>query len=908
LPPTLIPGSRLGPYEIVSILGAGGMGEVYRATDTNLKRQVAVKVLPAAVASDVDRLARFQREAELLAVLNHPNIAHIFGVEKSDETFALVMELVEGATLADRLGQGPIPIADALPIAKQIADALEAAHEQGIIHRDLKPANIKIKPDGTIKVLDFGLAKAIDPPGASRADASMSPTMSHHATQAGMILGTAAYMSPEQASGRTVDRRTDIWSFGIVLWEMLTGRRMFDGETVPHTLADVLRSPIDFDGLPTETPAPIRKLLRRCLDRDVRQRLRDIGEARIVLENARDWPDEHRAESHVTLAKRGQHFAWALIVTIAVGAAGLGWWRSTRPVDRALIQFDVDLGADAATGTRTKAALSPDGTRIVFPIRGSNGVIRLATRALDQSKATAMSGTEGGQDAFFSPDGQWIGFFAGGKLKKVAVWGGVPVTLGDAPSPRGGSWGDDDHIVFSAAIGSGLMRISSAGGTPKPLTEPVSANTIPRWPQVLPGGRAVLFTQNVNPFNWDDAEIAAVSLAGGQTKIVQRGGYFGRYVPSRSGAGHLLYVHESTLFAVPFHPTQLATTGTPVPVLGEVAGNFVEGSGQFDASLNGTLVYARGKAARSSYPISWMDSSGTISPLLAKPDAYSAPRFSPDGTRIAFTAPGTRGPDVWVYDWQRAIPAQLTFSGPGNLEMAWAPDGKHLAFGSIVGDTAALWWTRSDGSGEPQKLFERKNRGVGLRPQSFTPDGRRLAFDDNTATSTAVEIWTLPLDLSDPDHPEPGKPEPFLTSAQRQVDGAFSPDGKWIAYSSNESGTDEVFVRPFPAPGGKWRVSTGNGKFPTWSKTARELFYFSVADARIMVVNYTLQGDSFSAGKPRVWSERQLLQPNFIRVLDLHPDGKRFAVFPRLDVEDSTGNAHVTVMLNFFDELRRRAP
>ncbi len=909
----LSPGTRLGTYEIIGAIGAGGMGEVYRARDTKLNRDVAIKVLPEAVAHDPERLARFEREAKTLAALNHPNIAHIHGVEDSTGTPALVMELVEGPTLADRIARGAIPLEEALPIAKQIAEALEAAHEQGIIHRDLKPANIKVRSDGTVKVLDFGLAKAMDPAGASSANAMNSPTLSMHATQAGIILGTAAYMSPEQAAGKPVDRRADVWSFGVVLWEMLTGKRLFDAETISHTLADVLRLPIEFDKLPPEAPRPIRGLLRRCLERNARSRLRDIGEARIVLENLANPAHEGGVDGLSTPSEaRSTKVAWVVagaLGLVVLSAAGFGWWRSTRPLDRPLIRLSVDLGPDAVAGFRTTAALSPDGTRIVFPIRGSNGVLQLATRTLDQPKATAMFGTEGGSDAFFSPDGQWIGFFAGGKLKKVAVQGGAAITLCDAGEPRGGSWGEDGNIIFTPAFDSGLMRVSFAGGTPQPLTKTGNSLDLYRWPQVLPAGKWVLFTTSANPFSWEDADVGVVSIKTGEIKIVQHGGYFGRYVSSPYGTGHLLYVHDATLFAVPFDPDRLETSGTSVPILSDVAGNSVDGGGQFDGSMNGSFVYVSGKsAASSSYPIVWMDSSGKTAPLLAKPGAYGAPRFSPDGKRLAFTAAGSQGPNVWVYDWERDAPTQLTFSGPGNLEIAWAPDGKHIVFGSSTAGAAALWWIRSDGSGEPQKLLERKNTGVGLRPQSFTPDGRRLAFDDNVATGNGVETWTLPLDLSDPEHPKPGKPEPFLATAVRQVDATFSPDGKWMAYSSNESGVDDIFVRPFPGSGGKWRISTGGGKFPTWSRTGRELFYLSLSDGRIMVANYTVQGDSFSATKPRVWSDRQVLLPNFIRVLDLHPDGKRFAVFPRPEIEEAKGNLHVTFLLNFSDELRHRSP
>jgi serine/threonine protein kinase/Tol biopolymer transport system component len=908
----LATGTRLGPYEILSAIGAGGMGEVYRARDTKLDRDVAIKVLPEAFAGDPERTARFQREAKTLASLNHPHIAIIHGLEQAGDIQALVMELVEGETLADRIARGPIPIDEALAIAKQIAEALEAAHEQGIIHRDLKPANIKVTPDGTVKVLDFGLAKLAEPTHVPVSDHSLSPTITSPAmmTGVGAILGTAAYMSPEQASGKSMDKRADVWSFGVVLWELVTGKRLFDAETVSHTLADVLRAPIAFNSLSPDVPRTIQDLLRRCLERDPRNRLRDIGEARFVLDN-RVRPERQQSLEATVATSRSQGLAWKVtaVLILFLAAITLGWWRSTRPIPQPLLRMSVDLGPDAVVGDRTTAVLSPDGTRIVFPILGSNGTLQLATRTLDQPSASRMSGTERGSDVFFSPDGQWIGFFADGKLKKAAVQGGAPMTLCDAPNARGGTWTDDGRIIFARSDGSGLMTVPSAGGTPHALTEHVNGDAFWRWPQALPGGKAVLFTESRNPFSWEDADAAVVSLDTGQVTVVQRGGYAGRYVSSRYDAGHLLYVHEGSLFAVHFDPRGLQTSGTPIPLLADVAGNAVEAGGQFDVSLNGSLVYVAGKAASTSgYPIAWMDASGKTAPLLTKSATYGAPRFSPDGKRLAFTTTASGGPDVWVYDWTRDIPTQLTFTGPGNLELVWTPDGKHIVFGSSAAGTAALWWMRADGSGEPQKLLERKNSGVGLRPQSFAPDGHRLAFDDNTSSAAAVEIWTLPLDLNDPDHPLPGKPEPFLTTAGRQVDAAFSPDGRWMAYSSNESGADEVFVRPFPGPGGKWRVSTGGGKFPTWSRIARELFYLSLADGRIMVAKYATVGDSFNPEKPRIWSDRPVLLPNFIRVLDLHPDGKRFAVFPRPQVEDVQGNVHVTFLLNFSDELHRRLP
>jgi serine/threonine-protein kinase len=657
-------GTRIGPYELIAFIAAGGMGEVYRARDSKLKRDVALKVLPDAFARDPGRMARFQREAEVLASLNHPNIAHIYGVEER----ALVMELVEGES-----PKGPLPFEEAWKIALQIADALEYAHERGVIHRDLKPANVKVTPDGVVKLLDFGLAKAFSQtPESASADPENSPTVTLGATVAGTVMGTAAYMAPEQAKGKRVDKRADIWSWGVVLFELLTGERLFKGEDVADTLAQVLTKAPGFE----RAPAKARRLLRECLERDPNLRLRDIGDARRLL------LEDESAGSGPSTSRRA-YVGWVAAGVFALVAAGLGtvYWSTARPVERPLTRFNVDLGPGSVQGPRTTAVLSPDGTRIVFPLRGSNGAVQLATRALDQPKAAAISGTEGGSDPFFSPDGQWVGFFAGGKLKKVAVQGGGPVTLCDVAAARGGSWGEDGNIIFTPNISSGLMRISSAGGTPEPLTKLGVNESSHRWPQVLPGGRAVLFTANTNPFDWEDGYISTVSINTREVKVVQRGGYFGRYLPSANGGGHLLYLHESTLFAVPFEPSRLETSGTPARLVEDVAGNFLDAGGQFDSSWNGSLVYLNSEATgRSSYPIVWMDSVGKFTPLVVKPGAYGAPRFSPDGKRIAFTARGAKGFDLWVYDLERDIPAQLTFNGPGDLEMAWTPDGKHIVF------------------------------------------------------------------------------------------------------------------------------------------------------------------------------------------------------------------------------------
>jgi serine/threonine-protein kinase len=856
------------------------MGEVYRARDTRLDRDVAIKILPPAFAADSDRMARFEREAKALASLNHPNIAQIYGVEDH----ALVMELVEGETL-----KGPLPLETALSYARQIADALEAAHEKGIVHRDLKPANVKVTPQGVVKILDFGLAKAAEEPAGQPEN---SPTLTISPTRAGLILGTAAYMSPEQARGKPVDKRADIWAFGVVLYEMLTGERLFKGKTISDTLAAVLKEEPDLD----RVPAKLRRLLAKCLEKEPKQRLQAIGDWRLLLEDTQSptAPPWSRLGRVAGIA--------AGMLAIVAATMAVGWWRATRPLDRPLIRLNVDLGPDAMVGLNTTVVVSPDGKRIVFPARGPGGKQQLATRLLDQAQVSLLPGTNDAKDPFFSPDGQWVGFFAGGQLKKISVQGGAPVTLCPAPIEHGGSWGEDGNIVATLNNVSGLSRIPSVGGTPQPLTKPNGGETTHRWPQVLPGGKVVLFTASPAAFGLDDANIDVVQLENGVRKTLLRGGYFGRYLPS----GHLVYMHQGTLFSVPFDASRLELRGAPTPILEDVAGNANLGGGQFDfstaPSAPGAFVYLAGKGTIQGWPIVWLDNSEKTQPLLATPGAYYFPRFSPDGQRLALTASVANGTDVFVYDLRRDAMTRLTFNGRSN-STAWAPDGKHVVFGSRSNDSSSLLWIRADGAGETQRLLVSH---YNLFPYSFSPEGGRLAYQELNP-ETGQDLWTLPLDLSDPDHPRPGKPELFLHTKSNESLAAFSPDGRWMASRSDETGSNEIWVRPFPGPGGKWQISTGGALYEMWSNNSKELFY-ETPDNRIMVVNYTVDGDSFVPGKPRLWSEKQIYYPGVVN-LALHPDGKRFAVFPMPEAEGGDkAPVRVTFLLNFFDELRQRVP
>jgi serine/threonine-protein kinase len=892
-------GDRLGSYEIVAPIGAGGMGEVYRARDTKLEREVAIKVLPAALAQDPERLARFEREAKVLASLNHPNIAQIYGVEESNRVRALVMELVPGETL-----KGPLPLETALNYARQIADALEAAHEKGITHRDLKPANVMITPSGVVKVLDFGLAFVAPDPASGVADPVNSPTLTMRATQAGMIMGTAAYMSPEQASGKPVDKRADIWSFGVVLWEMLTGQRLFDGETISHTLADVLRGPIDFSRLPANTPKTIRDLLRRCLNRDVKKRLRDIGEARIAIEESLSGAaQESEAVAPSAPRKRGAILWIGVAAVLAIVAVGLGIvaYRATRPQEKSAVRLDIDLGPDrnSRSGFGPDVALSPDGARLAYLSQN-----RLFTRRLDQSQGTELSGTVGAVNPFFSPDGQWVAFAAGGKLKKVSIAGGSAVTLCDAPSFMGGSWGEDGYIVASLKLNAGLVRIPAEGGAAVPLTEldVGRREATHRWPQILPGGKAVVFTSHTSPVGlFDDAVIQSVYLADGRRKTLRQGGTFGRYLPTSTGSGHLIYVNRGTLFAVPFDPTALEVRGAAVPILEQVTYSAQNGPAKLDASPSGTLVYENGGSDAGLVTLQWLEEDGKTRPLLAKPGNYGRPSVSPDGRRIALEIIDGSNQDIWVQDLERDTATRLTFGGK-EYGPIWTPDG-----GSVVyQDPGGVSWTRADGGGQPQPLVRTKGTAW---PWSFAPEGKRLAYMELGAGG--YDLWTVPIE-GDSTAPRAGKPEALLQTPFDERYAAFSPDGLWVAYTSNESGAYEVYVKAFPeatSGGGKWQISSGGGSYPSWSRTGRQLF-FETLDSRVMAAAYTVQGSSFVAEKPRTWSERQLSNlTNTSRNIDVAPDGKRFAVI--LPVEQAGSNqarSRVTFIENFFEEVRRKAP
>jgi serine/threonine protein kinase/Tol biopolymer transport system component len=909
-------GTRIGPYEVVSALGAGGMGEVYRARDTRLKRDVAIKVLPESFATDPDRLARFHREAEVLASLNHPNIAAVYGLEDGPAEAghymrAIVLELVEGETLADLIARGPLLLTALLPIARQIADAFEAAHEKGIIHRDLKPANVKVTPDGTVKVLDFGLAVMTQDPKTSNINATHSPTLTL-ATQAGVIMGTAAYMSPEQASGAIADRRADVWAFGVVLWEMLTGKRLFEGETVSHTLAYVLTKEPDWTALPANTPEAIRRLLRRCLEKDRKRRLADFTSARLDIDDASSAP---AAKARLDLSTTDAPAPWRHVLqsgaiaslSVALIIVLLAWspWRTS--ATPSLVRIAVDVGADATLdlggAPAANLALTNDGKLLAFvAARRSGGAPQLFIRRLDQLEATPLAGSENATYPFFSPNGQWIVFFADGKLKKIAVSGGATITLCDAPNGRGGWWGDDGTIVFAANSqpGSGLSRVPAAGGNAERLTTPVEGETLHRFPQVLPGG-AVLYTTAATAGNFADGTIVVQSIAQGVRKVLLRGGYFGRYLPS----GHLVYVHDSTLFAVPFDVDRLEVSGERFPAIEGVATSSGTGAVQFASSPSGTVVYVAGAFDSLESSIGWLDSKGQTTTLRSMRANWSNPQFSPNGRSLAMDIAGAGGNlDVWTYEWAGDQLSRLTFDPGADQKPVWTPDGSRIVFSSNRDAKAALnlYWQRADGTGDVQRLTESKNNQFA---SSWHPSGKFLAFYEQTPQA-AMDLLILPLEGDEASGWKVGKPSTFLSTPSTEQEPMFSPDGRWIAYFAAEGGRTEVFVRPFPGPGGLQQISSDGGTFPMWSRMKPELFFAnSFNNGQIMVAPFATTGNSFHAERPRTWSPGRLTGRPRSRALDVHPDGQRFAIAPAQDPGSGGKESKLVLVLNFFDELRR---
>jgi hypothetical protein len=898
----LEPGTSIGAFEILAAIGAGGMGEVYRARDTRLGRDVALKILPESVAADADRLARFRREAHLLAALNHPRIAAIYGLEESNGRVALALELVAGDDLASRIARGRIPPEEAIGLARQIAEGLEAAHERGIVHRDLKPANIRVTPDGAVKLLDFGLAKAHEANTTAAAnDISDSPTLTRHATEAGMILGTAAYMAPEQARGRPIDKRADIWAFGVVLYEMLAGRRLFDGDTTSDVLAAILTQEVDFSALPADTPSAVGALLRRCLERDATKRLRDSGEARIALSAP---SDALSVRSSVAPSRRG--LRWTAIAGAAsvVAIAAIATQLARRPSTAAPIPFmtlGVDAGAAATLAGVGWAGLnwigpttvvSPDGSRVIFIARGANGGRwQLHVRRLDELKATALPSTDGAFAPFFSPDGRTVGFFARGQLMKVALDDGVVTQICAAEEGRGGTWLEDGSIVFAPRPEGPLFRVATAGGTATPATtlDAKAGEITHRWPAALPGGRGVLFAAHTESNASRAGAIVAWRLSDGQRTVVQGTGLSPRYASS----GHLLYVHDGRLFAAPFDADALRVTGTAVPVVSDIQHVVLNGGAQYSVSDTGVLTYRRSSGANRL--LHWMDLAGQTRPLRSVPADYREVRLSKDGARLLLVIGEGTQSDVWTYDIARDTMTRLTFHLDNDWSPIWSPDERHFVYASWRADVGAfnLYLHRTDGSGEPVRLTTSKRRQM---PIDWQKDGHGVLFTEAREDS-GTDLVLLPLTAAADGVLTPGEPRTVVGTASNELAGKFSPDGRWIAYMSDESGRSEVYVQPFPGPGGRWQISTeGGAEWIEW-RTNTQVLYGRSEDV-VMKVPYRVTGDSIVADRPSVW----MRIPQGVAWTDPAPDLTRAAVIRSEDVRVES----FVLVVNFLERLRQQ--
>ena len=897
----LTPGTQLGPYQITAPLGAGGMGEVYRARDTRLERTVAIKILPAQFSSDPVRKQRFEREAKTVSSLNHPHICVLYDVGHQDGIDYLVMECVEGETLGKRLEKGPLPLDQVLRFGMQTADALDKAHRSGVVHRDLKPGNIMLTQTGA-KLLDFGLAKPAAL--ASSATLTAAATRTTPVTAEGTIVGTFQYMSPEQIEGKELDGRSDIFSLGSVLYETLTGQHAFPGKTNLSVASAILeREPAPIVTLRPLTPPLLDHAICRCLAKDPEERWQTARDLQLELK----WMAEAGAQSGIPvpaapLRKTRERFAWAGVAVFALAALAfaIGFVLRT-PNQPQPMRLTAEIGADVKLYPNygPSAILSPDGNRLAFLATDANQKRHIYVRSLDQTQATVLSGTENARNHFFSPDGQSLGFFADGKLKKISVLGDSPTILCEAPDDRGGSWGEDGAIVFTPYFGAPLFSVASSGGAAKPITtlNTETGELSHRWPQVLAGGKMILFTASAITGNFENADIVLYSVATGQRKTLHRGGFHARYLPS----GHIVYMHEGTLFGIAVDLGRMETTGQPARVLDNVATNSGTGGAQYAFSQTGNFVYLAGGTVLQDVYLDWMDREGKFTHLRQTPAQYFSPVFSPDGKHLAFSVPDGGRNDIWVYAWERDTLTRLTFDGESNSNPAWTPDGRRVTYSSVEkGSQSNIYWKRADGGGEVMQLTNSKNP---KNPYSWRADGKVLAFTQLNP-QTRWDIMTLSLQGSETSGWRAEEPKSFLNGAYDELDPAFSPDGRWMAYYSNESGTFEVYVRPFPGPGGKWQISTNGGMTPRWSSNGKELFYHTL-DNKLMVAEYVASGDSFNAGGPRQWSPGQFTARGPNRNFDVHPDGKRIMVMKTPEAEIPS-ISKVSFIFNFFEELRRK--
>jgi serine/threonine protein kinase len=892
---------QIGRYQVTAKLGEGGMGEVYRARDAKLGRDVALKLLPATLADNSQSMARLEREARTLASLNHPNIAAIYGLEESDGLRALVMELVEGETLSEHIRGASakhLPPEEALPIAKQIAEAVEYAHERGVIHRDLKPPNVKITPEGTVKVLDFGLAKVLSDQDSMPPEIpANSPTLSLMATQAGIILGTAAYMAPEQAKGKPVDRRADIWAFGCVLFEMFAGKKPFDGETISEVLAAVIRAEPDWTALPRTTPPSIKRLIRRCLVKDPKQRLRDIGDARIAIEETLSGADAGALTNGDTPDNKGASFLrratpWALgAVTIFVAA--IATWLLLRPKPQEnVFRFLISPPENSEFDTNGPSSISPDGRTLAFIAQSGPGKPRVMwLRSLDSVTAQPVAGTEGAQLPFWSPDGRQIAFGVGGILEKIAVSGGPPVTLCDMrnlsqPHPEHNSasaWNKDGVILFTNS--GGIYQVSDSGGTPALVAAPDATRKESGFflPQFLPDGRHFLVRVLT------DSGPGMIGIGSLDSKsIVELG-------PASSNAvyappGFLFYLDQDTLMARPFDAGARRFAGPASPVAQNISAVAVPGLGFFSVSSTGVLVYQTALDTSRSL-MAWFDRAGQNLGTVGQQGGYSTPALSPDGTRLAVAVGGRQKADIWVFDLKRGTASRLTFDAAENVNPIWSTDASQVFFSSHRNGPYAIYQKAANGLGSTQSVFQAQQGGAALN--DLSTDGR-YAIYDTAANSSTNQIWALPLAGN-------RKPFPVVQGSFGAASAQLSSNGRYVAYTSNETGREEVYVQTFPQPTGRWQISTSGGVQPTWRHDGKELFFLSL-DQKLMSVDVNTTSGTLQAGIPKALFHTPLVLASYWRNIYVpSPDGQRFLM---ITPGSTTKQEPITVVVNWLALLK----
>jgi serine/threonine protein kinase/Tol biopolymer transport system component len=893
----IITGKCLGPYEILSAVGAGGMGEVYRARDTRLDRIVAIKILPDHLADRAELRERFELEAKTISSLNHPHICTLFDVGHQDGTDFLVMEYLEGDTLAARLVKGPLPLAQVLKYAIEIADALDKAHRKGITHRDLKPGNIMLTKSGA-KLLDFGLAKLAQNGSAPNAPISELATASSPLSAQGMILGTLQYMAPEQVEGKEVDARTDIFGFGVVVYEMATGKRAFDGKTQASLMAKILEAdPPPMPSLQPMAPPQLDRLVKKCLRKDPEDRWQSARDVADELKWISETDAQARQDVALAFSKPIASLGWGAsiigvfaILAVAI-ATGFAVWNlkpsPPKPVTRTVITLP--LGQQlVGFNNGPVVAISPDASRLAY-VALQGGVQQLYLRAMDSLEAKPISGTEGAFCPFFSPDGDWLGFFAAGKLKKISVNGGSALTLADAAQPAGASWGSQGVIAFVPAAGSTILQVPDSGGTPQLLAHLAKGDVAQRWPEFLPDGKALLFIAGTNGISFSNNARLAVQLlgTGSQNNLIQGASY-----PIFAPSGHLLYAEGGSMMAVPFDSKRLIVTGSPAPVVDGVLQSMVGGAAQFSISANGSLVYVSGGVRSVERRLVWVSRSGVEQPLAAPAHVYATPRVAPDGRRLA-AAITEQDSQVWLYDFARETLTRLTFDGNLNYNPVWTPDGKRIAFTSNKEHVLNVFWQPTDGSGGSERLTTSEHLQA---PSSWSPDSKTLAFNEVTPAAQR-DIWVLRLGDR--------KVEPFIQTQFDEAVPQFSPDGRWLAYVSNESGRYEIYAQAFPGPGGKIQISTDGGTEPVWNHNGRELFYRN--GDKMMSVEITTQS-GFTAGRPQIlFKGAYEPAPYPISNYDVSPDGQRFLMVKPIEHAE-LAVTQIVVVQNWFEELKQKVP